>query len=128
MYANTFENCKLLHPKFHFELLTFNLLVYFVSLNLYVYVLDKTYSLQQKNVSQVATTITETRTISFNLPGDIVQDHDFKLKNVVAFSREDNVEFVYNIKSKICNGKLMPIHHVSYYVAFFSLFCIFMTK
>ena len=68
-------------------------------------VLDKTYSLQQKNESQVATTITETRTISFNLPGDIVQDHDFKLKNDVAFSGEGNVEFVYNIKSKICNGK-----------------------
>ena len=64
-------------------------------------VLDKTYTLQQKNVSQVATQITETRTISFNLPDDILQDPDFKFNCVMAFLREGNIEFVYNVKSKM---------------------------
>jgi hypothetical protein len=75
-------------------------------------VLEKTYTLQQKNVSQVATQITETRTISFNLHDDIVQDPDFKFNYVMAFLGESNIEFVYNVKSKIFNGKPMPIHYV----------------
>ena len=68
-------------------------------------VLERTYSLKPKNVGQVSTTVTESRTFSFNLPDHIVNDHDFKFNDVMAFLGEGNVEFVYNVKSKICNGK-----------------------
>jgi hypothetical protein len=80
--------------------------------NVRMVVLDRTHSLQQKNVSQVATTITESRTFSFNLPDHIVKDHDFKFNDVMAFLGEGNVEFVYNVKTQIRNGKLIPIHHL----------------
>jgi hypothetical protein len=76
-------------------------------------VLDRTYSLQQKNVSQVPTTITESRTFSFNLPDHIVNDHDFKFNAVMAFLGDGNVEFVYNVKTQIRNGKVIPIHYIS---------------
>jgi hypothetical protein len=57
-------------------------------------VLDRTYSLQQKNVSQV-------------------NDHDFKFNAVMAFLGDGNVEFVYNVKTQIRNGKVIPIHYIS---------------
>ncbi len=86
-------------------------------------VLDRTYSLQQKNVSQVPTTITESRTFSFNLPDHIVNDHDFKFNHVMAFLGEGNVEFVYNVKTQIRNGKVIPIHYIPYFVLLSRLLC-----
>jgi hypothetical protein len=75
-------------------------------------VLDNVETQKPKNVSKVATDMVATRTFSFNLPDYIVQDSNFKINDVMAFFGEDNIEFTYNVKSKIFNGKQMKIHYV----------------
>ena len=79
-------------------------------------VLDRTYSLQKKNVTQVSTTVSESRTFCFNLPDHIVNDQNFQFNDFMAFLGEGNVEFVYNVKTQLRNGKLIPIHYTPYFV------------
>jgi hypothetical protein len=78
-------------------------------------VLDRTYSLQAKNVTQVSTTVSESRTFCFNLPDHIVNDQNFQFKDVMAFLGEGNVEFVYNVKTHLRNCKVIPIHYIPYF-------------
>ena len=86
-------------------------------------VLERTYSLKPKNVGQVSTTVTESRTFSFNLPDHIVNDHDFKFNDVMAFLGEGNVEFVYNVKTQLRNGEVIPIHYIPYFFFLSRLLC-----